>query len=58
MKKSKSEVKNGAGNTILDELACGTSWRKWPVSGDRSDIVIEGSGGKLNQAGGVISIKD
>ena len=37
VKKSKSTVKNGAGNTILDELVRGHPGRKWPVSGDRSD---------------------
>ena len=36
MKKSKSKVKNGAGNTILGELVRGHLGRKWPVSGDRN----------------------
>lgn len=36
MKKGKSKVKNGAGNTILGELGRVHPGRKWPVSGDRN----------------------
>lgn len=37
MKKSESKVKNGAGNTMLEELVRGHPGRKWPVSRDRGD---------------------
>lgn len=53
-------MENGAGNTILGELVGQHPERKWPVSGDRSGCEggLGKSGGKLNQAEGVISRKD